>query len=104
VPLSLRQSTIHFSVLAYASLNVLPRFSSSSEYDTKRVRRMKNAKMQDPMTSEGIVEPPVPHLEFTVSTFTCEIAIIFKSIICAYFTRLVLSSRPPFLKFYCSSC
>jgi hypothetical protein len=41
--------------LAYVSLNVLTIFSSSSEYDGKKVRRIKDAKMQYPMTGEGIL-------------------------------------------------
>jgi hypothetical protein len=46
---------MHLRVLAQVSLNALLIFSSSSEYDTKIVRRMKDAKMQYPMAGKGIV-------------------------------------------------
>jgi hypothetical protein len=48
---------MHLRVLAQVSLNALLRFSSSSEYDAKIVRRMKDAKMQYPMAGEGIDFP-----------------------------------------------
>ena len=43
----------------------------------------------------AMVESPVSHLESTVPTAVCEMATVFGSAGCVYFTCRVLSVRPP---------
>jgi hypothetical protein len=46
--------TIQISDLAWVSLNALRGISSSSEHDTKRMRRTKDTNLDYPMTGDGI--------------------------------------------------